>query len=333
MLSEPLYSEEKVNAFEQYNSGLQIARENGLLDGITMNGRIFNRKLGFSIACQKEYGQKFASKLKTEFEKSVEEIAEYCNCTQPDLHENSLAVKEYEKLSCLSNGKKSALICFPYASGDDLIFMNLSNEIMKKTDNIAVYALKKYYSQDEFEDALNEIIDLIEKYDDVILYGHCAGNYLLIKTYDRLRNFKKIKKLILGGTALNKPYWILRKLKIYTKDSRSDKEIFDFLNNLGAGFEELPLQEQNDIILQYRKDFDSVTKDMYNYNYNKKITIPGVVVLGEKDPLTPNPPKICKSWNSIFEKNVNMHIIEKGNHFFQSQSADKLAEIVISNFY
>ncbi|MBQ9894376.1 MAG: amino acid adenylation domain-containing protein [Ruminococcus sp.] len=63
-----------VQNINQYSSGLEVAKENEGLDNILVNGQTINGKLSFDVICQKRYGQKFAERLKKEFENSLIEL-------------------------------------------------------------------------------------------------------------------------------------------------------------------------------------------------------------------------------------------------------------------
>ena len=103
------FNEGNVQNISQYSSGLETAKENDMLDNILINGKILSEEFSFEIICQKKYGQQFAEQIKIEFEKSVGELAEYCEKitetlkTSSDMIASSLDESEVDFLNALFN--------------------------------------------------------------------------------------------------------------------------------------------------------------------------------------------------------------------------------------
>ena len=70
------FSENRNDVANEYSTGNNISKDNNTEDKISLNGLVSEGKLVFSILSK--YGKEFAVLLKTEFEKSVNEFAEYC---------------------------------------------------------------------------------------------------------------------------------------------------------------------------------------------------------------------------------------------------------------
>ncbi len=70
------FSERRTDFANEYSTGNNISKDNNTEDKISLNGLVSEGRLVFSILSK--YGKEFAVLLKTEFEKSVNEFAEYC---------------------------------------------------------------------------------------------------------------------------------------------------------------------------------------------------------------------------------------------------------------
>ena len=70
------FGESKTDSANKYSTGNDISKDNNIEGKISLNGKVSEGKLIFSILSK--YGKEFAVLLKTEFEKSVSEFAEYC---------------------------------------------------------------------------------------------------------------------------------------------------------------------------------------------------------------------------------------------------------------
>ncbi|MCR5729964.1 MAG: hypothetical protein K6G20_06395, partial [Ruminococcus sp.] len=103
------FNEASMKNVGQYSMGLQIAKNNYTFDKIIVNGQILNGKLSFVIICYKEYGKKFAEKLKINLEESVGKLVDYCinvterTKTSSDIIANQLDESEVDFLNMLFN--------------------------------------------------------------------------------------------------------------------------------------------------------------------------------------------------------------------------------------
>jgi hypothetical protein len=83
------FSENKTGYANQYSTGNDVSKDNDTKDKIVLNGMVSEDKLVFFIL--NKYGKEFAVLLKTEFERSVNEFAEYCavsKCYSKTINDN-----------------------------------------------------------------------------------------------------------------------------------------------------------------------------------------------------------------------------------------------------
>lgn len=209
-----------------------------------------------------------------------------------------------------------AYILFPYGGGDATAFAALVSEFRKRNAPVALYCVPWL---DRYEDAAKEIKVLGEQM-ELFFYSHCAGVSAAMQLIDLLNSEKPvIKKLIAAATipptkhSVNFWPWL------------SNKVIISFLHK--AGLPEVGLEKENEIIDSFRRNVDYYFR--FFAQKRKKTSCQVEIIVSKNDPFTPNIRNARKRWERYVTNVEKIHVFDWKNHYFQSSSADILADIML----
>ncbi|MDA1677499.1 thioesterase II family protein [Bacillus cereus group sp. TH152-1LC] len=155
---------------------------------------------------------------------------------------------------------KQTVICFPFAGGYSVSFSNLSRYLNNQLNVIAIEPPGHGTNRLPLIDDIEELIDLyIEKLDDflkddVILFGHSMGGFIVFRLVQKLEKMNITPRMAFLS-ACSPPH-----LKFKKVSHLSNKEFIDYLVELGGISQEL-LEEKEllDFFLPViRADFKAI---------------------------------------------------------------------------
>jgi len=210
-----------------------------------------------------------------------------------------------------------AYVLFPYGGGDASAFSALVSEFRRRNAPVALYCVPWL---DRYEDAAKEVKALSEQM-ELYFYSHCAGVSVAMQLIDLLNTEKPvIKKLIAAATipptkhSVNFWPWL------------SNKVIISFLHK--AGLPDVGLEKEDEIVCSFRRNVD------YYFQFFaqkcKKTPCQVEIMISRNDPFTPNIRTARKRWDRYVTNLEKIHVFNWESHYFQSSSADILADIMLN---
>ncbi len=221
------FSERRTDFANEYRTGNNISKDNNTEDKISLNGLVSEGKLLFSIFSK--YGKEFAVLLKTEFEKSVNEFAEYCAASK---HSSKMTNDN------IVNNKSNIKLIY-----DQFIFNNTIDERLAKyncediaseyvksiTEKEIINLYKPSYTQKHFYEMDNNIVISklsaynINSNDVISILNELIRTQEVFRTaYDinidkmKVYNYSKIEIPVLNN--INNEKWISSIFTIYKGD-------------------------------------------------------------------------------------------------------------------
>jgi fengycin family lipopeptide synthetase A len=236
---------------------------------------------------------------------------------------------------------KTVMVCFPYGGGNAIAYKALADAVQKQSDDYIVFGVnvpghdvgsdEELLSVPTAAQLLFDEISTLQA-QNLILYGHCVGNALLVATALLLES--KGIKLLAVYTGANFPpkYAGLYGSYIDPWKLRSDEQIIAYLNQIGLP----PTSMENDYTGLILKAFRHDAKSYYRYfshissNNSPKIRAPLYCVIGEEDAVTKNYQSKYRKW-SMYANHVHLRVLSGANHYFLTTNADELAAVLIEN--
>ena len=221
--------------------------------------------------------------------------------------------------------KEIAIVVIPYGGGDVSVYKKFSDLIT----SIPVYGVdtnKIGTTTDEvFKEAVEELADQIISmgFQEVILYGHCAGSALALYLEKVLNSKIEVKLFLAASVPISYPYNAMLEFQKTT-----DGEWEDYLHEIG-GLNGLNSNEISRMLKKGRHDhiisilsFSCILRDR---NKSK-----ATLVFGTCDPVTSNLEKIVEEWEKYISIS-NVVQIPNAGHYFINDYADIVANTIKLN--
>jgi len=278
----------------------------------------------------------------------------HCDITLIDIYNNSTVKKIADFISAgdtahknkilirlspaCSAEPKTSIICFPYGGGNAIAYKALSDAVSKSSAEYTVYGVNIPGHDVGGSEELLSVTDASKKVfdeicetcsEDIILYGHCVGNAMLLETAHLLENADIRLNAIFAGAIFPPKYagfygnfidpWMLH----------SDAKIISYLQQIGLPKTSLNNDYVGFILKTFRHDARSYYRYFYDYAIkdNPKIRAPFYCVVGEIDEITKNYHSKYRKWN-LFAKMVHLRVLKDANHYFLNSHADELAGMI-----
>lgn len=235
----------------------------------------------------------------------------------------SKKLNKYEYLQPLFVPEKSqkTLVLFPYAGGNAESYSELVPELRKRMADTALYFVRFLHSVEECREASEEIQDL-GKFNDLYFYAHCIGDSGALQIADFIEeNQSEIGGLIVGANIPPKKPFRYNWWNIV-----SDFILKKILIKAGSRIGDLSDRQSKEILRLFRKDSDFFI-DFFK-SRTKKISSPVSVIINRNDIFTPNHKDAEKNWRKYTTNEVFVRYIESNSHYFQSENANILAEMI-----
>lgn len=210
---------------------------------------------------------------------------------------------------CKKNSSK-IVIAFPYAAGTADAYKELAKEFAKVDIDFCV--------------THSTYIDyLVDKYDETVLLGYCTGTSLAMKTYENIKNKKRVLGIVLCAAIPPKMS------KCPTKSPWSklgDNGIVRVIHYLHR--EKIEVSEE--MIKIFRKD-----SDMFFDYFNQKHLLSAkkvILMFGGRDILTYNCKRRWNIWREYLGGPVRRIIFRNEYHFFLDSKKKEIAEAIRSLF-
>ncbi|MBR3768235.1 MAG: amino acid adenylation domain-containing protein [Clostridia bacterium] len=232
--------------------------------------------------------------------------------------------KKYEYIEALQENKdaKKTLVLFPYAGGGAEAFTKLINEL--QCDSISVYFVRYLHSEKECEQAASEIKDFFAE-KELYFYSHCVGSAVALEIIRILEkeNCHMVKHFIAGASIPSR-----KPIKKNSWNYVPDKYLAKKLIKAGAALKDLPDSRLSAILQKFREDTDFAVKVFYDQS--TPIKCPMTSVINKNDIFTKDYKHAKELWQKYAINTENVHFIDAATHYFQSDNARELTEIILS---
>ncbi len=269
--------------------------------------------------------------LPEEYHLSAKDFFAFPTVEKLAAHINAHIENAYDTLSQLSKGGDNpAIICFPFAGGNDATFWELSVELRSIMPGASVYAIKHAnWNEVDFNAAVNEIASIADSAENVLFYSHCAGSAMALKVFENenIAVKDKIRNIVIGA---NVPP---RGVRLYGKwftpwMLTNDSKLLNILNQAGIAWEDTLPEIQNRLLKQFRVDARSYFMEMAALGGKIETSSPVTIVVSDSDPFTPHIGSVKPRWNRRFNKPVDLRVLQGADHYFHKNRAKELAGII-----
>ncbi|WP_323119076.1 amino acid adenylation domain-containing protein [Burkholderia alba] len=228
------------------------------------------------------------------------------------------------------------LVCVPFAGGSALSYRELSRAL---PDGFACSALQlpghdPAAPDEAFVDlgtVIARAVDALrtEAVAPIVVYGHCAGNALALALARRLIDAgTHVSGLAIGGMLLDEDAdAVLAEVGV-----RTGENIVDFLRQIG-GFRDVLDPDTLAAIARMTKHdaMQAATFFAAEARGLSRLDVPLHVVIGGRDPLTPDYARRYRDWLRYSDA-VDLDVIPEGGHYFVTEHADALAGLLAARW-
>ncbi len=206
---------------------------------------------------------------------------------------------------CKKNSSK-IVIAFPYAAGTADAYKELAKEFAKVDIDFCV--------------THSTYIDyLVDKYDETVLLGYCTGTSLAMKTYENIKNKKRVLGIVLCAAIPPKRSKCPAKSPWSKLGDNGIVRVIHYLHR-----EKIEVSEE--MIKIFRKDSD-LFFDYFNQQHllsAKKV----ILMFGDRDILTYGCKRRWKIWREYLRGPVRRIIFRNEYHFFLDSKKKEIAEAI-----
>ncbi|WP_437747776.1 amino acid adenylation domain-containing protein [Sorangium sp. So ce1504] len=224
------------------------------------------------------------------------------------------------------------LLCVPFAGGNALAFRQLAEGL---PGSVACWSVnlpghdptrpgEELLSIDAVADGVvKEVMASIKG--PIAVYGHCAGNAIALAVASKLESAgAELVELVIGAMLPDDdPQAVLSGVS-----GRTGRDIITFLRSLG-GFKDVLDEDTLAAIADMTKHDSMETATFFATRASspQRLAAPIHVVVGDSDPLTEGYQARYLDWRA-FSEQVSLSVIEGGGHYFVTDRAAALAEIL-----
>lgn len=233
----------------------------------------------------------------------------------------NLKKQRYTHLLYECTENKKMFVLLPFAGGNAESFAKLVQEY-RNNNYGSVLFVNYLHSDDECQVAAAEIKELAEGY-DLYFYSHCVGSAVAYKIIGFMENDYNMRPecFIIGASmpmskVIRKNPW----------DFCPDSFIAWVLKSAGAQLDRATDEKTGAVIASFRKDTGYAT-EVFSRS-NTVLSCPVAVVINKNDMFTKNYKNAKKLWSRYSENRVSVEFIESGSHYFQSDNAEELFDII-----
>ncbi len=219
-----------------------------------------------------------------------------------------------------TNASEKALILLPFAGGGPESYTNLVNSIKAGNNKVSIYFIRYLHSKKECGEAAEEISRTLSD-KELYFYSHCVGSAIALQL---IRLSRQTVKLYIAGASIPPK----KATKMNPWNIVPDRILRAVLIKAGAPLKALSDEKTAELLMQFRKDTDFAAESFSEISAG--ITVPVSLVISKRDIFTRNYSQAEKIWDGYAENVKNIHFIDSASHYFQSESSDMLAKIILS---
>lgn len=231
---------------------------------------------------------------------------------------------------------KLNLVCVPFAGGNALVFRQLVGSLSEafSCSSVNLPGHDPTRPDEELmriEDVAEQVVKEIMADVDgpIIVYGHCAGNAIAIAIARKLEKAgADLVTLVIGGMLPDgNPEDVLVNVSVQT-----GSDIIAFLRGLGGFKDVLDGDTLANISRMTKHDsMETATFFAVDSRNKQRLKAPIHVIVGDQDPLTAAYESRYLDWKSLSD-DVSLSVIEGGGHYFVTDHAPRLAEVLEQQF-
>lgn len=255
--------------------------------------------------------------------------AEFMRNSTPAKLARKIAKPEEKILSYLeplyiSDITEKTLILLPFAGGGAEAFSAFVNSIKKKNALISVYYVRYLHSFEECKRAADEIAEVC-KNSEIMFYSHCVGSAVALQIIKELEAKKIPVSHYFAGASIPPAKAVRKNLWNIVPDNI----LKTILTKAGADISGLYDEKLSEMLMRFRKD-----TDFANISFSElkgKIKTPVSVIISKKDIFTKNYRQARSLWKKYADNVEQVYYIESDSHYFQSESSERLTDLIVKN--
>ncbi len=224
----------------------------------------------------------------------------------------------------ISDKTEKTLLLLPFAGGGAEAFSSLVNSMKKKNALMSVYYVRYLHSFEECKKAADEIAAFFKK-TDVIFYSHCVGSAVALQIIKELETKEISVKHYFAGASIPP----VKPVKMNLWNIVPDGILKTILAKAGADISGLSYEKLREMLISFRKD-----TDFANISFSElkgKIKTPVSVIISKKDMFTKNYRHARSLWEKYAGNVEQVYYIESDSHYFQSESSERLTDLIVKN--
>ena len=228
---------------------------------------------------------------------------------------------DYLEALYVSENPERVLVVFPFGGGGAEGFSAFVSSIKSGYSNVSVYFVRYLHTVAECEKVADEIKRAFGE-TEVSFYSHCAGAAVAMNILKKLEKDNYSVKHYYAGAII--PEATKSGSSIW--DKFPDFVIEKAFVKAGAGFDGISDKAKKEIVSRFRKDTDFAYKVFFEAD--SRFVTPVTVIISKKDIFTFNYKQAEKQWKKYAENLYDIKFIEAKSHYFQSDNADELTDIL-----
>lgn len=294
-------------------------------------GNVLNRNDIFRNTDFFDIGGTSLSMISVLSEKGFENItaAEFMRNSSPAqlsvlLNSKDRIITEYLEPLYVSDKAEKILILLPFAGGGAEAFSALVNSINKKNALMSVYYVRYLHSFEECKSAADEIAGLC-KNSEIMFYSHCVGSAVALQIIKELEMKEIPVKHYFAGASIPP----VKPVKMNLWNIVPDGILITILAKAGVDISGLSDEKLSKMLMRFRKD-----TDFANISFSElkgKIKTPVSVIISKKDMFTKNYRHARSLWEKYAGNVEQVYYIESDSHYFQSESSERLTDLIVKN--
>ncbi len=229
---------------------------------------------------------------------------------------------EYLEPLHISDDAERVMILLPFAGGGAEAYSNFVYCMKKSQKDIDIYFVPFLHSLKDCKKVAEEIATALND-KKIYMYSHCVGSALALQILKALAEECVEVNHYFAGASI--PPAIAVKKNIW--NIVPDSAICAILKKAGADLGKLQSDRAGKLIDAFRNDTDFANTAFAEFEC--RINTPLSVIISKKDIFTTNYRNTEKCWLKYFTQVKSVSFIESESHYFQSDNAQTLTEIIL----
>lgn len=225
------------------------------------------------------------------------------------------------------------MLCIPFGGGQSEIFGGLAKEMENLSWDIGVVDMD-YFEDQSLEQISEEIVQVLNGYEQIVLFGYCVGSGLAVALERCMRAKKKQVSHIFLMSSLPDTHLHIGKKYFSIWDLLKDEQVARCLTHLNPKMKSVSETGGMDFykrVPEFRRDASRFFSYMDSEKTNKETKSNTLVTLffGKKDVLTAGYQWRYRNWNQFFSAPMEVVAFSGAGHYLLDTHCHPVCEIVI----